>query len=196
MSSRALSTGSSFSDSTKKAILLEVFRFPGKRGRVIAASLNLDRRRVNSFLHHEGIPRYGLRQIAYNWYPPAPRTAIIDPVTKPVPKTANGPKSICRALSELALSEATLKIRTLSLEILDLAFADEDYNLLDDQLKAEFSIRRAELMGRPSLERASSQGPNIWILLIIAATILSISISLSNNRYSNDRRAPSPSLSQ
>jgi hypothetical protein len=121
---------SPFSNSIKRAIVLEVYRLPGRRARRIAAALNLELRKVNQFLFYEGKPYYGLRQMNYDWYPPSPSTAQPDPPARP---TITGPKSICRALSELPLNEATLKIRSLNLDIVELVFADDDFYLLDDQ---------------------------------------------------------------
>jgi hypothetical protein len=52
---------SPFSNSIKRAIVLEVYRLPGRRARRIAAALNLELRKVNQFLFYEGKPYYGLR---------------------------------------------------------------------------------------------------------------------------------------
>ena len=54
---------SPFPNSIKQAIVLEVYRLPGRRARRIAAALNLELKKVNQFLFYEGIPYYGLRQI-------------------------------------------------------------------------------------------------------------------------------------
>ena len=179
--------------SIKREIILQVHRHPGRRARKIAAALNLDLKRVNQFLHYEGKQYYGLRQVNYDWYPPNA------PITAPIPPAGpitSGPKSICRALSELPRSEATLKIRTLDLNIVELAFADDDFPLLDDQLKAELSIRRAELMAIQTPEKASIQGSNIWLLIFGLSIALLTSFVISNNRQDNGRQSPNPSLSQ
>jgi hypothetical protein len=107
-----------------------------------------------------------------------------------------GPKSICKALSELPLSEATLKIRSLNLDIVELVFADDDFNLLDDQLKAEFSIRRAELMASKAPDKATSRISSAWVLIIALTIALSASIFMSNNRPNNGGQSPNPSLSK
>jgi len=184
---------SPFSNSIKRAIVLEVYRLPGRRARRIATALNLELRKVNQFLFYEGKPYYGLRQVSYDWYPPLPSTAQPDPPVRP---SITGPKSICRALSELPLSEATLKIRSLNLDIVELVFADDDFHLLDDQLKAEFSIRRAELMASKAPDKAASRISGAWLLIIALSIALSISIFVSNNRPNNDGQSPNPSLNQ
>jgi hypothetical protein len=194
MASRNWRSGSSYADSTKQAIVLEIYRLPGRRGRAIAASLNLDRSRVNSFLHDEGKRYYGLRQIEYEWYPPVAIPS--PPAPKPTPSPVTHPKSICRALSDLPLEEATLKIRSLSIEIVELVFADDDFNLLDDQLKAEFSIRRAELAARRPLEKTAPQSSNIWLLLAMISIMLSISVFVSNNYQRPDNHSPKPALNR
>lgn len=184
---------SPFPNSIKRAIVLEVYRLPGRRARRIAEALNLELRKVNQFLFYEGKPYYGLRQINYDWYPPLSSTVPPDP---PVGPTRTGPKSICRALSELPLSEATLKIRSLNLDIVELVFADDDFQLLDDQLKAEFSIRRAELMAIKAPDKATSRNSSAWLLIIALSIVLSISIFASNNRPNNGGQTPNPSLSR
>lgn len=184
---------STFPSSTKRAIVLEVYRLPGRRARKIAAALGLDLRKVNQFLFYEGKPCYGLRQINYDWYPPLASEGDSGSPAIPI---ISGPKSICRALSELPLSKATLKIRSLNLNIVELVFADDDFHLLDDQLKAEFSIRRAELMARRAPNKATSQISRAWFLIIALSLALSISIAMSNNRPNSGGQSPSPSLSQ
>jgi hypothetical protein len=184
---------SPFSNSIKRAIVLEVYRLPGRRARRIAAALNLELRKVNQFLFYEGKPYYGLRQINYDWHPPSPSAAQPDPPARP---TITGPKSICRALSELPLSEATLKIRSLNLDIVELVFADDDFHLLGDQLKAEFSIRRAELMASKAPDKATSRISGAWLLIIALCIALLISVFVSNNRPNNGGQSPNPSLNQ
>jgi len=184
---------SPFPNSTKQAIVLEVYRLPGRRARRIAAALNLELKKVNQFLFYEGIPYYGLRQINYDWYPPSVSRVQPGP---PVRSTVAGTKSICKALSELPLSEATLKIRSLNLDIVELVFADDDFNLLDDQLKAEFSIRRAELMASKAPDKATSRISSAWVLIIALTIVLSASIFMSNNRPNNGGQSPNPSLSK
>lgn len=93
-------------------------------------------------------------------------------------------------------SEATLKIRSFCLEIVDFVFADDDFNLLDDQLRADFSVRRAELMARSPPKAATVQGSNIWILIIALSILLSISFSASSKQQYNGGYSPNPSLNQ
>ena len=82
------------------------------------------------------------------------------------------------------------------LNIVELAFADDDFPLLDDQLQAEFSIRRAELMAIQTPEKSAIQGSNIWLLIIALSIALLTCFVISNNRQDNGRQSPNPSLNQ
>ena len=194
MSSRTWKSGTSYSDSIKRSIVIQVHRLPGRRGREIAATLYLDKSSVNRFLHHEGKQIYGLRQINYAWFPPSATSP--SPQPKPVDTAATQPISICRALADLSITQATLKIRTLSLEIVDLAFAEDDFSLLDDQLKAELSIRRAELMAGHPLEKQDTSNSRIWPIAVFVASAFAISIAVSNKQQSPDNNLPKSTLNQ
>jgi hypothetical protein len=192
MSSRTWKSGTSYSDSIKRSIVIQIHRLPGRRGREIAASLNLDKTSVNRFLHHEGKQTYGLRQIGYEWYPPS----ATSPQPRPVHTAATQPISVCRALADLSMTQAALKIRTLSLEIVDLAFAEDDFSLLDDQLKAELSIRRAELMANQPLEKQAIHNSSFWPIVILVAIALAIGVAISNKQQSPDIRLPKSTFIQ
>jgi hypothetical protein len=192
MSSRTWKSGTSYSDSIKRSIVIQVHRLPGRRGREIAASLNLDKSSVNRFLHHEGKQIYGLRQIGYEWYPPS----ATSPQPKSVHTAATQPISVCRALADLSMTQATLKIRTLSLEIVELAFAEDDFCLLDDQLKAELSMRRAELMANHPLVKQVNLNSIIWPIAIFVAIAFAIGVSVSNKQQSPANNLPKSTINQ
>jgi len=194
MSTRTWRSGTPYSDSIKRSIVLQVYRLPGRRGREIATTLNLDKSRVNNFLYHEGRSLYGLRQIGYEWYPPSATST--SPQPKPVATPAPQSKSVCRALADLSMTQATIKIRTLSLEIVDLAFAEDDFSLLDDQLKAELSIRRAELMGNQPLEKQAIPNSSFWPIAIFVAIAFAIGVAVSNKQQSPDNNLPKSTLNQ
>jgi hypothetical protein len=194
MTSRPWRPGSAYTESTKRSIVLEVYRISGRRGREIAASLNLDRSKVNSFLHDEGKRIYGLRQVSYAWFPPTETTP--SPPSRPVVPPSTHPTSVCRALSELPLTQATLKIRSLSIERVDLAFAEDDFSLLDDRIKAELSIRRAELMANNTPEKHAVRYPNIWLIAVLLAIAFAISVAVSNKEQSPGDHLPKPTLNQ
>jgi hypothetical protein len=147
---------------------------------------------VNRFLHHEGKQIYGLRQIGYEWYPPS----ATSPQPKSVHTAATQPISVCRALADLSMTQAALKIRTLSLEIVDLAFAEDDFSLLDDQLKAELSIRRAELMANQPLEKQAIPNLSFWPIVILMAIALAIGVAISNKQRGPDIRLPKSTFIQ
>ena len=194
MTSRPWSPGSAYPESTKRSIVLEVYRISGRRGREIAASLNLDKSKVNSFLHDEGKRIYGLRQVSYTWFPPIENTP--SPPLRPVVPAPTQPTSVCRALSELPLTQATLKIRSLSLKIVDLAFAEDDFSLLDDRIKAELSIRRAELMANNTPEKHAVRYPNILLIAVLLAMAFAIGVAVSNKEQSPGDHLPNPTLNQ
>ena len=196
MTSRPWSPGSAYPESTKRSIVLEVHRIPGRRGREIAASLNLDRSKVNSFLHDEGKRIYDLRQVNYAWFPPIETTPSPPPAPRPVVPPPTQPTSICSALSELPATQATLKIRSLSLEIVDLAFAEDDFSLLDDQIKAELSIRRAELMANNTPEKHTTHHPNIWLIAVLLAMAFAIGVAVSNKEQRPGDHLPKSTLNQ
>ena len=194
MTSRPWSPGSAYPESTKRSIVLEVYRISGRRGREIAASLNLDKSKVNSFLHDEGKRIYGLRQVNYTWFPPTETTP--SPPPRPVVPPSTQPTSVCSALSELPLTQATLKIRSLSLEIMDLAFAEDDFSLLDDRIKAELSIRRAELMANNTPEKHAVRYPNILLIAVLLAMAFAIGVAVSNKEQSPGDHLPKSTLNQ
>lgn len=194
MTSRPWSPGSAYPESTKRSIVLEVYRISGRRGREIAASLNLDKSKVNSFLHDEGKRIYGLRQVSYTWFPPTETTP--SPPPRPVVPPPTQPTSVCSALSELPLTQATLKIRSLSLEIVDLAFAEDDFSLLDDRIKAELSIRRAELMANNNPEKHAVRYPNILLIAVLLAMAFTIGVAVSNKGKSPGEHLPKSTLNQ
>lgn len=196
MSSRTWKSGTSYSDSIKRSIVIQVHRLPGRRGREIAASLNLDKSSVNRFLHHEGKQIYGLRQINYAWFPPSATSPSPSPQSKPVAPPAPQPISVCKALADLSMTQATIKIRTLSLEIVDLAFAEDDFCLLYDQLKAELSIRRAELMANHPLEKQAIPNSSLWPIAIFVAIAFAIGVAVSNKQQSPDKNLPKSTLNQ
>ena len=196
MSTRTWRSGTPYSDSIKRSIVLQVYRLPGRRGREIATTLNLDKSRVNSFLYHEGRSLYGLRQIGYEWYPPSATSTSTSPQPKPVVTSAPQSKSVCRALADLSMTQATIKIRTLSLEIVDLAFAEDDFCLLDDQLKAELSIRRAELMANHPLEKQAIPNSSLWPIAIFVTIAFAIGVAVSNKQQSPDKNLPKSTLIQ
>lgn len=208
---------SSYSENAKKAIVQEVIRLPGRSGREIAASLGLEKSRVNSFLYGEGKSRFGLIETEYRWHPPKAITVEANdpplvsnrtssqkprnlsstrtqaksewsqdftssqPISQdlrnsaqsqpPHPPSPPLPQSVCGALANLPLTQATLKIRTLNLEIVELAFADDDFHLLDDRLIAELSIRRSELVSQSHrLPEKKTSDNRTLLILVIALT--------------------------
>jgi hypothetical protein len=103
---------------------------------------------------------------------------------------------VCIALSELPLTQATLMIRSLSLEIVDLAFAEDDFSLLDDRIKAELSIRRAELMANSTPEKHTIRYPNILLITVLLAMAFAIGVAVSNKEQSPGDHLPKSTLNQ
>jgi TM2 domain-containing membrane protein YozV len=56
--------------------------------------------------------------------------------------------SICGSIAKLGRTNGILMIRELSLERAELAFREDEYSLLDEELKAELATRYSELKNR------------------------------------------------
>jgi hypothetical protein len=65
----------------------------------------------------------------------------------------------------------------LNLDVVELAFAEDDFYLLDDTLKAELSIRRAELMAllqkNSEIRKDRNRSPLALILILIVTAFAS-----------------------
>lgn len=166
----AWKSGSTYTEATKQAILREVYRLPGRSGKEIALFLGLEKSQLNSFLYNEGKDRFDLIESRWRWFPPNINHKPIDSRIDSLDPSVQ--KSVCRALADLSLTQATLKIRSLNLDVVELAFAEHDFSLLDDTLKAELSIRRAELNTRlqknPEIKGAHNQNFLLLIITLVA----------------------------
>jgi hypothetical protein len=94
------------------------------------------------------------------------------------------------------LTQATLKIRSLSLEIVDLAFAEDDFSLLDDRIKAELSIRQAELMANNTSKKNAVRYPKILLIAVLLAMAFAIGVAVSNKEQSPGDHLPKSTLNQ
>ena len=175
---------SPFSDSTKLRIIQEVKNHPGQKAREIAKKLGLDRSMVSAFLHQEGKQKHGLLQHNYCWYS---RTAALTPAPDSVPD-----QSICGTLARLPITQATIKIRSLSLEIVQLAFEEDEYSLLDDRLKAELAQRLAKLENPTTapIKRSASPSWVVWIAIIFSSLWLFTTLN-NQQRPQGGNTAPS-----
>lgn len=184
-----------YAESTKQRIVLYVLTHPRHTGGEIAAVLGLDKSRVNSFLYSEGRRRFGLQVHNWRWSASglvgrsAGRpTVYADPVDPPerirergVPVT-----SICGALSRLGLSEATLKIRGMNEQQINLAFAEDEYSLLDDRLQAELAMRRTELLNaKPVVAAPASPFSNPLVVIALGFMALIFLGNVMNNSSSD-----------
>ena len=147
-------------------------------GGEIASALGLDKSRVNSFLYSEGRRRFGLQDNNWRWSATGVvssnrRTSRRSTVYVP-PSPSSGRSrerqlpitSICGSLSRLSLTDATLKIRGMNEQQINLAFAEDDYGMLDDRLQAELAMRRSELLNaRPAEAVPSSPFSNPLVLI-------------------------------
>ena len=167
-----------YAESTKQRIVHYVLRNPGRTGGEIASALGLDKSRVNSFLYSEGRRRFGLQDNNWRWSATGVvssnrRTSRRSTVYVP-PSPSSGRSrerqlpitSICGSLSRLSLTDATLKIRGMNEQQINLAFAEDDYGMLDDRLQAELAMRRSELLSaRPAEAGPSSPFSNPLVLI-------------------------------
>ena len=167
-----------YAESTKQRIVHYVLRNPGRTGGEIASALGLDKSRVNSFLYSEGRRRFGLQDNNWRWSATGVvssnrRTSRRSTVYVP-PSPSSGRSrerqlpitSICGSLSRLSITDATLKIRGMNEQQINLAFAEDDYGMLDDRLQAELAMRRSELLNaRPAEAVPSSPFSNPLVLI-------------------------------
>ena len=161
--------------------------------------LGLDKSRVNSFLYSEGKRRFGLQKSNWRWSASGVvirntgntrgRTGYCSAVASPGrTRERQVPiNSICGSLNRLDLTDATLKIRGMNEYQINLAFAEDDYALLDDRLQAELAMRHSELLNaKPAMEQPTSPFSNP--LVLIALGLMAV-IFLGNvmNNFSSDR---------
>jgi hypothetical protein len=78
----------------------------------------------------------------------------------------------------------------------DLAFAEDDFSLLDDRIKAELSIRRAELMANNTPEKHTIHHPNIWLMAVLLAMAFAIGVAVSNKEQNPGDNLPKSTLIQ
>ena len=196
----------SYAESTKQRIVHYVLRNPGHTGGEIALALGLDKSRVNSFLYSEGRRRFGLQDNNWKWS----ATGVVSrsrrtsgrPSGYGSPVSSSGRSrerqvpitSICGSLSRLSITDATLKIRGMNEQQINLAFAEDDYGMLDDRLQAELAIRRSELLSaRPVVAGPSSPFSNPLVLIglgLMVVIFLGNVISNSSSDRSPQRSVP------
>jgi len=187
MTSTGRGRGATYAESTKLQIIRAVLSQPGRTGKQIAESLGLDGSRVNSFLYGEGKRRFGLVEANWRWYPgrasepsvpsnqatePAYRNHRVDEQTE----------SVCAILSRMSITNATLKIRTLSLTLVELAFGEDEYPVLDERLQAELVIRKKTLESASKEVQVVRNGSSRWawvIIIVLGAWVLML---LSNQK--------------
>ena len=66
---------------------------------------------------------------------------------------------------------------------MDLAFAEDDFSLLDDRIKAELSIRQAELMANNTSEKNAVRYPKILQIAVLLAMAFAIGVAVSNKGH-------------
>ena len=183
---------SSYTENTKQRIVKYVVTHPGHTGGEIARVLGLDRSRVNSFLYSEGKRRFGLQVNNWRWSSNGVvterRSGYIPPVAPPedITESNNPPTSICGSLSRLGLTEATLKIRGMTEQQINLAFAEDEYSLLDERLQAELAMRRSELLNaKPAVTGTTSPFSNPLVLIALGLMAVIFLGSVMNNSSSD-----------
>ena len=188
-----------YAESTKQRIIHYVLRNPGHTGGEIALALGLDKSRVTSFPYSEGRQRLGLQDNNWKWSATGVasryrRTSRRPPVyVPPVPPSGGSRErqppitSICGSLSRLSITDATLKIRGMNEEQINLAFAKDDYGMLDDRLEAELAIRRSELLSARRVEVGPSSPFGNPLVLIGLGLMIVIFLGNVMSNSSSDR---------
>lgn len=210
MSNSGRGLGATYAESTKLQIIRSVLGQPGRTGRQIAESLGLDRSRVNSFLYGEGKRRFGLVVSNWRWY--AGQTSVPSVVSstlrKPTywvdrvyerdePRTQQSTNavdrahdhvrppqmdSVCSILSSMSITNATLKIRTLSLTLVELAFGEDEFPVLDERLQAELIIRKKSLEEASKGIQVIRHGSNPWLWVVVVVLGVWVLTLLGNQK--------------
>lgn len=195
-----------YAESTKQRIVDYVVRNPGQTGREIGIALGLDRSRVNSFLYSEGKRRFGLTESRYRWSAQGVQARPLSRYSdrRSTSRSARAiveiagtqsrslpAQSICGALNQVGVSNATLKIRGMSEQQVNLAFAEDDYQYLDERLQVELAIRRSELLSQnPSqLPKASPLKNPVLIIGIFLIGLLWLSSTINNSSTDKYQRS-------
>ena len=90
----------------------------------------------------------------------------------------------------MSLTNATLKIRSMPLTLLELAFTEDEYPLLDERLQVELVMRKKSLELMPKDVQVVKQAPNglVWVVIIILGIwVLTL---LSNQKSDDDKSQP------
>jgi len=194
-----------YAESTKQRIVQYVLNYPGHKGGEIALALGLDKSRVNSFLYSEGKRRFRLQESNWRWSASevnnrntnslGRRSSYVSTVASSgITHVRRVPvNSICGSLSRLGVTDATLKIRGMNEHQINLAFAEDDYPLLDDRLQAEMAMRRSELLGtKPAITEPTSPLGNPLVFIALGVIAVIFLGNVMNNSSIN--RAPQRSL--
>lgn len=199
MTSTGRGRGATYAESTKLQIIRAVLRQPGRTGKQIAESLGLDRSRVNSFLYGEGKRRFGLMEANWRWYPGrahepwVPSNRPTEPAYRDDP-VVEQTESVCAILSRMSITNATLKIRTLSLTLVELAFGEDEYPVLDERLQAELIIRKKTLESASKEIQVVRHSSSRWawvIIVVLGAWVLMLLNSQKTTNNQNNLQQPS-----
>jgi hypothetical protein len=192
MTSTGRGRGATYPESTKLQIVRAVLSQPGRTGRQIAESLDLDRSRVNSFLYGEGKRRFGLMEANWRWHPGRvyepwePSNRAKEPAY-PDHRVVEQTESVCAILSRMSTTNATLKIRTLSLTLVELAFGEDEYPVLDERLQAELIIRKKTLESASKESQVVRHGSSRWAWIIIVVLGAWVLMLMSNQKPANNQ---------
>jgi hypothetical protein len=90
----------------------------------------------------------------------------------------------------MSLTNAALKIRSMPLTLLELAFTEDEYPLLDERLQVELVMRKKSLELMSKDVQVVKQAPNalVWVVIIILGIwVLTL---LSNQKSADDKSQP------
>jgi hypothetical protein len=90
----------------------------------------------------------------------------------------------------MSLTNAALKIRSMPLTLLELAFTEDEYPLLDERLQVELVLRKKSLELMSKDVQVVKQAPNslVWVVIIILGIwVLTL---LSNQKSADDKSQP------
>ena len=119
-------------------------------------------------------------------HPAYPRNPVQQP--EPIPTREIPQTSICGSLAAMGRTQATIKIRGMSLEVVELAFQEDDYGLLDDFCKAELAARRSVLLQKSPVK----EGRLFNFLPILLSVIAFASVFSMFAARNEQRNTPAP----
>lgn len=161
------------SQATKIRVCQFITANPGRKSRVIASSLGLDKRELNRFLSYEGKQSWGLFVVNWRWYASGDIQIPI-PLDGGPQDPAMTPLTVCGVLAGMPELEAIRQIRRLDRVGVEKAFSEAEYSSLQDALKIEL-VQRLEQLKR---EAVTSQPARAALHPFVSLALLVVGVAM------------------